>query len=162
MPASLLVTNARTPDGALAQLHVVEGRVAALGAEVADVDPATERYDARGRLLLPGLVEGHVHLDKTLIGLPFIPHIPGETIASRIAAERALRRTVPLSVEARGGRLIEQLSAYGTTAIRTHVDIDADVRLAGLEAVLALKATLRAAGRYPDRRLPAVRRPARA
>ena len=64
---------------------------------------------------------------------------PAQTIASRIAAERALRRTVPLSVEARGGGLIERLSAYGTTALRTHVDIDAEVRLAGLEAVLRLK-----------------------
>jgi len=139
MSASLILTNARLADGATASLRVVDGRIAELGAKITDSDPEAERYDAGGRLLLPGLVEGHVHLDKTLIGTPFIPHIRGETIASRIAAERAVRRTVLLPIEARGGRLIEQLSAYGTTALRTHVDIDADARLFGLEAVLRLK-----------------------
>ena len=139
MSASLILTNARLADGATASLRVVDGRIAELGAKITDSDPEAERYDAGGRLLLPGLVEGHVHLDKTLIGTPFIPHIRGETIASRIAAERAVRRTVLLPIEARGGRLIEQLSAYGTTALRTHVDIDANARLFGLEAVLRLK-----------------------
>jgi cytosine/adenosine deaminase-related metal-dependent hydrolase len=121
-------------------LLCVDGRIAASGADAETSAPAhAERFDAGGRLLSPGLIEGHAHLDKTLTGLPFIPHIPGDSIASRIAAERTLRRTVPLSVEARGGLLIERLSAHGTTSLRTHVDIDAEARLSGLEAVLKLK-----------------------
>ena len=135
MAHSLIVTNLRTPDGAAGELHIADGRIVLASDKVEGADV----YDAGGRLLLPGLIEGHVHLDKTLVGLPFIPHIPGETIASRIAAERSLRRTVPLSVEERGGRLIERLSAYGTTALRTHVDIDGEARLTGLGAVLRLK-----------------------
>jgi cytosine/adenosine deaminase-related metal-dependent hydrolase len=138
LTAALLVVNARAADGAPTQVLARDGRIEALGAHVA-APPEIERYDAGGRLLLPGLVEGHVHLDKTLLGLPFLPHMPGETIASRIAAERQLRRTVPLSVEARGAKLIEQLSAYGTTALRTHVDIDAEAGLSGLQALLKLK-----------------------
>jgi cytosine/adenosine deaminase-related metal-dependent hydrolase len=129
---SLVVFNARGPDGAPAELHIRDGRFV-------DSAEGGERFDAGGRLALPGLVEGHVHLDKTLVGLPFIPHIPGDTIASRIAAERQLRRSVPLSVEARGGLLIERLSALGTTALRSHVDIDAEAGLSGLEALLRLK-----------------------
>jgi cytosine/adenosine deaminase-related metal-dependent hydrolase len=114
-------------------LLCVDGRIAASGADAETSAPAhAERFDAGGRLLSPGLIEGHAHLDKTLTGLPFIPHIPGDSIASRIAAERTLRRTVPLSVEARGGLLIERLSAHGTTSLRTHVDIDAEARLSGL------------------------------
>jgi cytosine/creatinine deaminase len=139
MSASLILTNARLPDGLTASLRVVDGRITELGAKIADSDPTIERYDAGGRLLLPGLVEGHVHLDKTLMGLPFLAHIRGETIARRIAAERALRNKVSLPIDARGGKLIELLSAYGTTSLRTHVDIDADARLFGLEAVLRLK-----------------------
>ena len=137
---SLLVSNARTPDGAASALLAIDGRIAALGPDAESMAPAdVERYDAGGRLLLPGLIEGHAHLDKTLTGLPFVPHIPGDSISSRIAAERTLRRTVPLSVEARGGLLIERLSAYGTTSLRTHVDVDAEARLSGLEAILKLK-----------------------
>jgi len=130
---SLVVFNARSAGGAPVELHIRDGRFVA-SAE------AAERFDAGGRLALPGLVEGHVHLDKTLIGLPFIPHIPGDSIAARIAAERQLRRSVPLSIEAQGGLLIERLSAYGTTALRSHVDIDAEAGLSGLEALLKLKA----------------------
>ncbi|RUV30304.1 metal-dependent hydrolase, partial [Mesorhizobium sp. M1A.T.Ca.IN.004.03.1.1] len=83
-------------------------------------------------------VDGHIHLDKTLIGLPFIPHIPGDTVAKRIEAEKSLRRTVALPVEARGGALLEKLAAYGTLSVRSHVDIDTEVGLKGLEAVLSL------------------------
>jgi cytosine deaminase len=139
MSASLILTNARMPNGSKASVRVIDGIVAELGDKITETDPEIERYDAGGRLLLPGLIEGHVHLDKTLMGAPFIPHIRGETIARRIAAERALRSRAPLSIEARGGRLIERLSAQGTTALRTHVDIDADAQLFGLEAVLRLK-----------------------
>jgi cytosine/creatinine deaminase len=128
----LIVVNARAPDGAPTEVHIADGRLVERAQDA-------ERFDAGGRLVLPGLVEGHVHLDKTLIGLPFQPHIPGDTIAARIAAERRLRRSVPLSVEARGGLLIERLSAQGTTALRSHVDVDAEARLSGLEALLKLK-----------------------
>jgi cytosine/adenosine deaminase-related metal-dependent hydrolase len=136
--SALLIFDARAPEGSPTALLSLDGRIAALGPDI-EAPPGAERYDAAGRLLLPGLVEGHVHLDKTLIGLPFLPHIPGATISDRIAAERHLRRTVPLPVEERGARLIEQLSGYGTTTLRTHVDIDAEARLSGLEAVLRLK-----------------------
>ena len=95
MSAALIITNARGPDGAAMEALIVDGRFAAVRPDASiDAPPDAERYDARGRLLLPGLIEGHVHLDKTLIGLPFVSHIPGATIASRIAAERALRRSV--------------------------------------------------------------------
>jgi cytosine deaminase len=129
---SLIVVNARSAEGAPIELHISDGRFVENAGEA-------ERFDAGGRLALPGLIEGHVHLDKTLIGLPFIPHIPGKTIAERIAAERRLRRSVPLSIEARGGLLIERLSSLGTTALRSHVDIDPDAGLTGLHALLRLK-----------------------
>ena len=136
----LLVTHALRSGGAPTALLALDGRIAALGEDaLGAAPPEAERYNAGGRLLLPGLVEGHIHLDKTLIGLPFIPHIPGGSIAARIAAEKALRRSVPLSVEERGGKLIERISAFGTVAARSHVDIDTEVGLKGLEALLTLK-----------------------
>lgn len=141
MPA-LLVTNAICSGGAPMGLLAIDGRITALDAEAgAAAPPDAERFDAGGRLLLPGLVEGHVHLDKTLIGLPFIPHVPGASIAARIAAEKSLRRSLPLSVDERGGKLIEQLSRLGTIAVRSHVDIDTEVGLKGLEALLRLRET---------------------
>lgn len=138
---ALLVTRVLRSGGAQTDLLVLDGHIAVLGEGArAAAPPEAELYDAGGRLLLPGLIEGHIHLDKTLIGLPFVPHIPGASIAARIAAEKSLRRSVPLSVEARGGQLIERISAFGTVAARSHVDIDTEVALSGLEALLTLKA----------------------
>ncbi len=36
-------------------------------------------------LVLPGLVEAHCHLDKTLYGGPWVPHTAGDALADRIA-----------------------------------------------------------------------------
>jgi cytosine/creatinine deaminase len=142
MRADLILKNALLADGTHADVTVSNGVIASMAPTTAVSNGSTTSpvYDADGALLLPGLVDGHVHLDKTLIGLPFIPHIPGGTVASRIEAEKSLRRSLPMTVEERGGRLIEQLSAQGTVAVRSHVDIDTEIGLKGLEALLSLKA----------------------
>ena len=138
---ALLVVQAIRSGGEPISLLAVDGAIVALDEDALAAAPTeVKRFNAGGRLLLPGLVDGHIHLDKTLIGLPFIPHVPGASIAERIAAEKSLRRSVPLSVEERGGELIERISTYGTVAARTHVDIDTEVGLKGLEALLTLKA----------------------
>ena len=57
----------------------------------------------------------------------------------RIAAERAERHRVALPIEARASALVRALIANGTTRARSHVDIDNDVGLANLEAVLKVR-----------------------
>ena len=136
---ALTLRDATLVDGRRVDLVVADGRIAAL-APAGSRGPAPRAVVAcDGALLSPSFVEGHVHLDKTLLGLPLIPHRPGATVADRIRNEKDLRRTLPLSIEERGGRLIEQVVAFGTGALRTHVDIDTEVGLTGLEAVLRLK-----------------------
>ena len=46
--------------------------------------------DGQGQLLLPALVESHVHFDKTLWGLPWRPNTAGPTRNDRIANEQRL------------------------------------------------------------------------
>ena len=44
-------------------------------------------------MVLPALVDGHIHLDKTLLGLPWVPNqAAGNRVADRIEAERRVRR----------------------------------------------------------------------
>lgn len=137
-PDALTLRDATLADGRRVDLVVADGRIAALAP--AGSRAATGAVVAcDGALLSPSFVEGHVHLDKTLLGLPLVPHRPGATVAERIRNEKDLRRTLPLSIAERGGRLIEQVVAFGTGALRTHVDIDTEVGLGGLEAVLWLK-----------------------
>ena len=42
----------------------------------------------RGRLLLPGLVEAHTHLDKTLWGMGWHKHQAGPRLIDKIDNER--------------------------------------------------------------------------
>jgi cytosine deaminase len=90
-------------------------------------------------LTLPGFVDGHCHLDKTLWGMPWRPHAAGATVAERIEAERAVRGSLPVPTIERGRALLEQMLACGTTALRTHVDIDTARRLDDLHAILELR-----------------------
>src|ERR1043166_4656243 len=65
-----LLTNCRLPDGSLGHIGRAGARRAALGPGVpASTCPS---LDLAGDLVLPGLVDGHLHLDKTLLGLPWM------------------------------------------------------------------------------------------
>ncbi|HKH68228.1 MAG TPA: cytosine deaminase, partial [Reyranella sp.] len=62
------LTNATLPDGSKHDIEVLGGRIAAL-LPVSQGDA----LDLGGALVLPPLVDGHIHLDKTLLGLPWVP-----------------------------------------------------------------------------------------
>jgi predicted amidohydrolase YtcJ len=54
-------------------------------------------------LALPGFVDGHMHLDKTLLGLPWRPHVPGGSVRERVAAEKAIYATVAARLDGGAG-----------------------------------------------------------
>ena len=132
------LTNARH-NGQLIDLTIAEGRIAAITphdpAAAARTDAGT---DLGGRLLLPALVDGHVHLDKTVMGLPWRPNSGAANVQGRIENERSVRHTLSAPVETRGTTLLRRMIAHGTTALRTHVDIDDDIGLANFHAVQRL------------------------
>ncbi len=139
---ALILANATLHDCGRADLRIENGRIAEIAAGL-EAAPGAERIDLGGALLVPGFVDGHIHLDKTLLGLPFQPHRRGETVAERIARERELRRELPGSVDERARHLIEQVVGFGTTALRSHVDIDSEVGLSGLHALLRVRESAR-------------------
>src|SRR5579863_4256629 len=141
MTATVLA-NALLPDGRRRDLHIERGRIAAI-VEPAAPAPAAERIELAGALLVPGMVDGHIHLDKTLLGLPFQPHRPGDTVAERIAREKELRRELRYPVEERAMALVRRVVAFGTTSVRSHVDIDTEVGLSGLHALLKAREAAR-------------------
>ncbi len=139
----MILTNARLPQsGGLVDIEIAGGVIAALH-EPGSADRAGESIDLAGALVLPALVDGHIHLDKTHWGAPRLPHVEGGSVRERIAAERVARHRVALPIEARASALIRTLIANGTTRTRSHVDIDNDVGLANLEAVLRVREAYR-------------------
>ena len=144
MTLPLVLADAVLATGRRVDVWIADGKIAALQDAGTTAAHGVECVALGGALLLPGLVDGHIHLDKTLLGLPFIPHIPGDSVPERVAAEKELRRSLTMPVEQRATKLVAQVVASGTTAMRSHVDIDDQERLAGLHALLKVREAARA------------------
>lgn len=120
--------------GALVDVGIAAGRIAAIEADIAADAPS---LDAEECLLLPGLVETHIHLDKTCI-------MDRCTIREGTLAEavretaRAKRGFTAEDVYARGRRTLERCIAHGTQHMRTHVEVDPGIGMVGFEGVSAL------------------------
>lgn len=129
--------NAVGADGNPLYMHVRDGRILALGAEP-PVAGAAQVTDLRGHLVLPGFVDGHIHLDKSFVGDRWRPHRPADSLRERLAIEKEELAAAP-PIEGRADALIAQAAAFGTVAMRCHVDVDATTGLANLHAVMAAR-----------------------
>src|SRR4029453_11522644 len=100
-----------------------------------DIDaPGAEAFDVSGRLVLPGLVEAHCHLDKTLYGRAWEPHTAGDTLADRIGNERRRRGELGLPNADCAAALLERMVTAGTSYVRTHTDVYPGAGLGGAGA----------------------------
>ena len=139
------LANCRLADGRLIDIGISGGKIVVVGEGAASRSNSAPALDIGGDLVLPGLVDGHMHLDKTLTGLPWMGHAAGPTRMSRIETDKTILPHLPLSTEERAGNLIRECVARGTTHLRTHVDIDLESGLAKLDGVVAARE------RYRDR-----------
>lgn len=130
----LLLRRCRLPDRpALTDVAIVDGRIGAVGTTR---DSARETIDVDGRLVLPGLVEAHIHLDKAFL----TDHPSDGTLADAIRVTAEAKRHFTIGeIRSRARRVLELAIAAGTTAMRAHVEVDPVVGLASTEAVLPLK-----------------------
>lgn len=132
----LLLQGCRLPDGRLVDLGTLDGKIAEIGSLTGH--PAHRAVDCGGRVLTPGLVDAHIHLDKALLS-SLAPSIEGTVAeALRVTAEAKRHFTVE-DIEARARRVLDQAVRAGTTAMRSHVEIDPIVGLKGLEVLTRLK-----------------------
>jgi cytosine deaminase len=135
-PFELLLRKVTLPDGRLADVGTRGGKIAAVGSLTEH--PARRTVDCGGCVLTPGLVDAHIHLDKALLSVR-APSIEGTvTEALQVTAEAKRGFTVD-DISARARRVLDAAIRAGTTAMRSHVEIDPIVGLKGLDALLALK-----------------------
>jgi cytosine/creatinine deaminase len=140
-PLDLIIDRARLTAGVTCSICIAAGRIIAMPENGADLPAPRERIDIGGALVLPGLIDGHNHLDTTFLGDVWRPHqrcIAGFDVGERLAIQKEwLARGAPL--EKRAAALIERAVSCGTTHIRTHVEIDTDFGLRHLEGIVALR-----------------------
>lgn len=140
--SSLLIRNVRPMGGAATDVRVQDGRIAELGAGLAAPAGAAVE-DGGGALLLPGLVEGHTHLDKTMWGMDWYRNEVGTNLTDKIENERAFRHASGHDAAAQSKVLAKAFLALGTTRLRTHVDVDTQAGLRHLEGTLRTREALR-------------------
>lgn len=121
--------------GELTSLYVVDGRLA-------PEQPCAASVDLGGRVVVPGFVDAHCHLDKTLWSGPWVPNTAGPGLHARIAYTRAGRAAHGVPSAPRIAALLEAMSAAGTTHVRTHTDVSPEFGLDGFEAVAAAAAVV--------------------
>ncbi|MEO7953805.1 MAG: amidohydrolase family protein [Polaromonas sp.] len=134
----LVIRGARLWGAETADIGVLDGRIAAIGAGLSAA-PGGEVMDGKGCFVIPGLVDAHAHIDKTLWGTPWHPHQAGPSLMDKILNERQVLGTLGLRPEIQSARLLRRLIACGTTHVRTHVDVGPDVGLAHLHGVQAVR-----------------------
>lgn len=135
--SALIISNARVGnDLAATTLYVENGRfVAALSRDTGDF----EHLDLEGRLLLPGLIETHIHLDKACIMQRC--QLQAGTLAEAVQQTRAAKAEfTEQDVYQRGAQVLDKAIVQGTTHMRTHVELDPQIGLIGFNAVRRLQA----------------------
>jgi cytosine deaminase len=133
----LILQECRLPDGTATDVGCRAGRIVAVGSLAGS--SAARSVVCQGRVLTPGLVESHIHLDKALLS-ERAPSVEG-TLAEAIRVTGAAKREFTVEdIRARARAVLDMAVWQGTTAMRSHVEVDPTVGLKGVEALLPLKA----------------------
>jgi cytosine deaminase len=117
--------------------------VACRGERIVEIGALAGRAAGReilceGRAVTAGLVDAHVHLDKALLGAR-APSREG-TVAEAIRVTREAKRSFTRQdIADRTRRVLDMAVRQGTTAMRSHVEVDPIVGLMGFEAILPLR-----------------------
>jgi cytosine deaminase len=131
---TMLIRNGRPMGGAVADILIRDGRIAAIGPDLPAGDATVE--DATGAVVLPGLVEAHTHLDKSLWGMGWRKNDAGPSLLDKIDNERKLKRVLDIDPARQSARQAAVSVGHGSTHIRSHVDVDTDHGLWGIEGVM--------------------------
>jgi cytosine deaminase len=132
--------NLRLPDGTPSAITVAQGKIAHIGTDITP-EAGTEVVDLGGQLVVPGFVEGHIHLDTSFYGDAWRPHVPytaGFNVRERVEIQhRNMAAAAPMDQRARNQ--LDLCIANGSTRMRSHVMVDASVGLKSLETIAAVR-----------------------
>jgi len=133
----LIIRNARLTDrrsDELTDIGIADGRIVAIEP---GFSAEAEVYDAQGRLACPGLVESHIHLDKSRIIDRCAPQ--ERKTLSPVKGVSPLKEGMSVEdVHARAERTLQDCIKHGTTRMRTQVEVDPGIGMRGFEGVEAL------------------------
>jgi len=133
----LIIRNARLADRRGEEpldIAVAGGKIVAIERSLAG---ASEIYDAGGRLACGGLIETHIHLDKSRI-IDRCPPEDGREISPMKQVAALKPSLTEEDVRARAERTLVDCILNGTTRMRTQVEVDPAIGMRGFEGVKSL------------------------
>jgi cytosine deaminase len=133
----LILRNARIAgrDGRQpVDIGIANGTIAAIEPTLA---AEGREIDLDGRLVSPGFIETHIHLDKSNI-LDRCKAEKGDLEEAIGEVARAKKEFTPEDVYNRARRTLERCISNGTMYMRTQLEVDPGIGLRGLEGVLPL------------------------
>jgi cytosine deaminase len=135
-PLDLLLRSCRLPDGRVVDLGCRDGHIVEIGTLAGR--PAAREIACEGRVVTPGLVDAHIHLDKAWLN-DRAPSREG-SLAEALRVTAAIKRSFTRDdILARARRTLDMAVRQGTTAMRSHAEVDPIVGLMGFEALSTLK-----------------------
>lgn len=140
MALDLIIRNARlagaATDHPAVDVGVRDGIIVAIAPNLA---ADGREHDARGKLVSPGLIESHFHLDKAMI-VDRVPLQPDRMVRDHMERTASIKHTfTPEDIYARSRATLEQCLLHGVTHMRTQVEVDPNVGLLGFEAIEQLR-----------------------
>jgi cytosine/creatinine deaminase len=134
----LIIRNARLPDandGRLVDIGIGNGRIKAIEPRIEAEAPS---HDAAGCLCCAGLIETHIHLDKSRI-VDRCAAEPSRAQPDHMRRVQAVKAGFTVEdIYTRAKATLEDCIKHGATRIRTHAEIDAPVGVKGVEALRLL------------------------
>ena len=115
-------------------IGIEDGRIAAIETGLA---AEGEQVDVEGRLVSPGFIETHIHLDKSCL-LDRCKSVEGTLEEAISEVAKAKQSFEPGEVRERAVRTMEKSILQGTTHMRTHLEVDPVVGLRSLEGIQPL------------------------
>ncbi|MGP1387483.1 MAG: amidohydrolase family protein [Thainema sp.] len=118
------------------EIAIADGRIVDVAPQISA--SAAQLVDAQNKLVIPGLVDSHIHLDKALL----LSQYPAQEGTFAEALEQTLRlkqQFTPADIHQRACRILESAIAFGVTAMRSHVEVDPVIGLMAMETLLPLQ-----------------------
>jgi cytosine/creatinine deaminase len=133
----LIIRNGRLLQESELRLVDIGIRGSTIAAIEQTLQAEAPEFDAAGCLLVPGLIETHIHLDKTCI-LDRC-RIEEGTVAEAVRETAAAKRNFTIEdVYIRAKQTLQRCIAHGTMRMRTHVELDSGIGMIGFEAISQL------------------------
>ncbi|WP_440896373.1 amidohydrolase family protein [Amphibacillus sp. Q70] len=119
-------------------IHIKEGLIENISKDIQVEKSVTNIIDLKGKLVISGFVDGHMHLDKAMISENKVNQSGTLSEAIEIMSKYKPNMTKE-DIKQRARQTLEQSFENGSRFLRTHIDVDDRIKLRSIEALMELK-----------------------